>query len=36
MVSQGILVPHLLRELETEVLVDTGALTLVLTEQIVK
>jgi predicted aspartyl protease len=36
MVSRGILAPHLLRELETEALVDTGALTLVLTEEVVK
>lgn len=36
MVSRGILAPHLLRECETEALVDTGALTLVIPPQIVE
>ncbi len=36
MVSWGILAPHLLRECETEALVDTGALTLVIPQQIVE
>jgi clan AA aspartic protease len=36
MVSRGVLAPHLLREVETEALVDTGALTLVLPMQVVE
>lgn len=36
MISRGVLAPHLLRECETEALVDTGALTLVLPMQVVE
>lgn len=36
MVSRGILAPHLLRECETQALVDTGALTLVIPQKIVE
>lgn len=36
MVNRGVLAPHLLREVETEALVDTGALTLVLPMHIVE
>ena len=34
LVSRGLLAPHLLRECETQALVDTGALTLVLPPEI--
>lgn len=34
LVSRGLLAPHLLRECETQALVDTGALTLVIPPQI--
>ncbi len=36
MVSRGVLAPHLLREYETQALVDTGALTLVIPQKIVE
>lgn len=36
MVSRGVLAPHLLRECETQALVDTGALTLVIPQKIVE
>lgn len=36
MVSQGVLAPDLLRECETQALVDTGALTLVIPQKIVE
>ncbi len=36
MVSRGVLAPHLLRECETQALVDTGALTLVIPKEIVE
>lgn len=36
LVSRGMLAPHLLRELETEALVDTGATYLVISEEIVQ
>lgn len=35
-VSRGVLAPHLLRECETQALVDTGALTLVIPQKIVE
>lgn len=36
MISRGVLAPHLLREYETQALVDTGALTLVIPRKIVE
>ncbi len=36
MVSRGVLAPHLLRECETQALVDTGALTIAIPKEIVE